>query len=84
MSLFTTTLAGQLTVGVIVSSTVTVARQFAELPFPSSTVSVTLFGARFIQVNVVGGIERVMFPQLSNDPLSISAAVIVTSPVSDK
>ena len=43
-SLLTTTSAGQVRIGATVSVIVTIAIQLAELPFPSSTVNIMLFG----------------------------------------
>ena len=49
-------------------------------PFPSSTVSVTLFGTASAHVNEVAEALSVTDQQLSLDPPSISAATIDTFP----
>ena len=82
--MFVTTFGGQLTVGIIVSTTVTVAIQFAELPFPSSTVSVMLLAPRSTHVNVKSEADKFTVPQLSVEPPSISAAMIDTVPAPSK
>jgi hypothetical protein len=67
------------TVGAVLSTTVTTATQVAVLPLPSETVRVTLFVPILEQVNVVAGIESVT-PQVvptgpaSTLPLSIAVA----------
>ena len=66
------------------SSKVTTARQLAELPFPSSTVSVMLFGPRSVHVNVVIEADKLTVPQLSVEPPSISSATIDTVPAPSK
>src|SRR6185436_7111536 len=74
----------QAIVGGVLSATVTVALQAAVLPAASLTVSVTLFGPMFAQVNVLlaaPSMSRLVTPQLSVEPLSISAAFTVTDPL---
>ena len=65
----------------MLSSTVTVAVQVSVLPFESVTVSVTVLSPKSAQVKLV--ISKVIeaIEQSSDEPLSISAAVIVTLPV---
>ena len=67
-------------VGRIVSSTVTVAVQVDELPEESVTVSVTAFAPMLRQVNAVGFATLDWMPQISEDPLSICAALILAFP----
>ena len=64
--------------------TVTTAKQFAEFPFPSVTVSVTLFVPRSAHVKAVCEAENVIPEQLSVEPPSKSAAVIVALPAPSK
>jgi hypothetical protein len=72
--------ARQAIVGGVLSTTVTVAVQLAELLLESFTVSVTAFGPLFAQVKVLGVTVRETMPQLSLLPLSTSAAVIDALP----
>jgi hypothetical protein len=67
--------------GGILSTTVTVAVQLAELLLGSFTVSVTAFGPLLAQVKVLGVTVREAMPQLSLLPLSTSAAVIAAWPL---
>ncbi len=67
--------------GSILSSTVTVATQVSACPFPSSTVSVTLFVPMSVHVKAVCDAERLTVPQLSDDPLSMSDGRMETFPV---
>ena len=67
-------------VGEVVSATVTVEVQVLLFPLPSSTVNVTVFAPRSAQVNDEVLMLRLAVPQLSELPLSTSAAVIVALP----
>ncbi len=77
--------AGQVVMtGAVTSRTVTVATHTDVLGVgvaASVTVSVTVLSPRFAQVKVVGGIDRFAIPQLSEEPPSTSAALIVTETV---
>ena len=67
--------------GAILSTTVTVALHVDELPHASVTVSVTLFAPTFEQSNEVLDAPNVIDPpQLSYEPLLMSAQVIVALP----
>src|SRR5687768_9335845 len=74
-------LAGQLIVGGVLSTTVTVAVHWLLLPLASVTVSVTVFGPLLAQVKVLGLTVRESIPQLSLLPLSTSAPVIEALPL---
>ena len=74
-------LAGQVIVGGVLSTIVTVAWQVAELLLASVTVNVTVFGPLFAQVNVLGVTVREAIPQLSVLPPSTSAPVIEALPL---
>ena len=74
-------LAGQVIVGGVLSTTVTVAWQEAELLAASFTVSVTVFGPLLAQVNVLGVTVREVIPQLSVLPPSTSVPVTVALPL---
>jgi len=76
-----TTLAGQLIVGGVLSTTVTVAVHWLLLPLASVTVSVTVFGPLLAQVKVLGLTVSESIPQLSLLPLSTSAPVIEALPL---
>ena len=65
----------------MISTTVTVAEHVDEFPDPSVTVSVTAFEPVFAQVKVLGETDKVTGPQLSEDPLSTWAAVMLVFPV---
>ena len=67
-------------VGAVPSSTVTVALQVAVLPLWSVTVSVTVLAPRCVQSKAVCDAARVATEQLSELPLSMSAAVMVALP----
>ena len=71
---------GQVTVGGVLSTTVTVAEQLALFPLGSVTVRVTEFGPLLAHVNVLGVTVRVAMAQLSLLPLSTSAPVMVALP----
>ena len=68
------------TVGLIVSCTVTVAFAVATFPLISVTVKVTVLAPTLAQVNEELLNESVAIPQLSVEPLSIWAGVIVAWP----
>ena len=71
--------------GAITSTTVTVAVAVAELLFSSVTVKVTVFAPTFEQSNDVTSnsyVKSATSAQLSLEPLSMSAAVIVAAPLS--
>ena len=78
--MFFVILAGQVIVGAVLSTTVTVAVHWLLLPLGSVTVRVTVFGPLLAQVKVLGETVRVAIAQLSVLPLSTLAAVIVTLP----
>ena len=59
---------------------VTVAVQVETLPLRSVTVSVTVFGPMSEQSKVLGDTAMLWMPQLSDEPLSICAAVMVAVP----
>ena len=84
ISLLTKTSAGQVITGATVSMILTIAKQLAEFPFPSFTVSIMLFAPRSAHVNVVIEAEKVTNPQLSVEPASKSAGVMEASPVPSK
>ena len=67
--------------GAVVSCTVTVAVQVAVPPSTSVTVRVDVLAPRFAQVKEVGVALRLPIPQLSEDPLSISLAVMDALPL---
>src|SRR5206468_2445811 len=74
----------QSTTGLVLSATVTVAEQLALLPWASLTVRVTRLDPLLAHVKVLlaaPSIKRVVTPQLSVEPLSISAAFTVTDPL---
>jgi hypothetical protein len=78
-----TMLAGQLIVGGVLSTTVTVAVQVAVLLLGSFTVSVTVFGPLLAQPKVLvaaPSISSSATAQLSVEPLLMSAALTVTVP----
>ncbi len=62
------------------SVTVTVEVQVELFPFPSFTVSVTVFGPISAHVNAEVLMLKLAVPQLSELPLSTSEAVIVALP----
>ena len=72
--------AGQVTIGSILSTTVTIAVQFEVFPFTSVTVKVTVFAPTFAQVKLDGDTDKLAMPQASLLPLSISLAVILVLP----
>ena len=76
-------LAGMpLRAGASLSSTVTVAVAVAELPDPSKTVRVTVLSPRSSQSKLSGDtVMLAMPPQVSSEPLSIWAAVMLALPV---
>ncbi len=80
-----TIISWQTAVGVIVSSTVTIASQVLTFPFTSVTVSVTVFAPTSEQSKLVEvcppSTVTVATPQLSVDPPSMSIELIVTSPL---
>ena len=76
-----TFISWQIAVGEIVSITVTIAPQAEALPFISVTVSVILLSPRLVHVKFVFEVERLILPQLSKDPPSISLAVMETFPL---
>jgi len=63
--------------GLILSSTVTVAMQVAWLPLLSVTVSVTVFGPISLQSNAVVFSDKLAMPQASLEPLSIPMALVI-------
>ena len=63
--------------GGVLSSTVTVAVAVDELPLGSVTVKVTVLSPMSAHVKELGAIVFVSISQLSDDPSSISSAVIV-------
>src|SRR5690606_15309562 len=73
--------AAQFAMGATLSSTVTIVVQVETLPFTSLTVKVTVFGPTSAQVKAVMSIEVLAIPQASVLPLSISATVILASPL---
>ena len=73
--------AGQVIVGGVLSTTITIAVHWLLFPLGSVTVSVTVFGPLLAQVNVLGVTVRVAIAQLSVLPLSTLAAVIEALPV---
>jgi len=78
-----TMLAGQVIVGAMLSTTVTVAAQLPMLLLESLAVRVTLFDPLLAQLKVfvaAPSINNCAIPQLSVEPLSISAALTVTVP----
>ena len=79
-SLSTIKSPGQVIVGAILSSTVTVVVQVEVFPFTSVTVSVTVLSPISAHENVSGETESVAIPQASVEPPSTSAPVIVTVP----
>ena len=66
--------------GAILSSTVTVAVLLALLPFTSSTVNVTVFAPKFVQLKLVLSKLIVLMPQLSLEPLLMFAVVMLAAP----
>ena len=70
--------------GEMVSNTVTTAVAVEVLLFTSVAVSVTLLAPIFAHVNEEILTERVVGPQLSVDPLSIFAGVIIALPEPSK
>ena len=70
-------------VGATLSSTVTVAVQKEELPLASVTNKVTVFAPKSSQSKELDGVRAKVTgpPQPSEEPLSTSAAVMVTLPV---
>ena len=70
-------------VGLTVSRTVTVDVQLPVFELGSVAVSVTVFAPVFAQVNASGVAER-LTEQLSLEPLSTSAAVILAFPAPSK
>ena len=63
------------------SFTVTVAVQVLELPLTSVTVRVTVLAPTFAQVKLFGLTVVLAMLQLSDDPLSMSPAVIDALPL---
>ena len=79
-----TVISWQTAVGEILSSTVTVAVQFDELPDSSVTVKVTVLAPISLQSKVFGDALKTRLPgavQLSVDPPSKSAPTILALPV---
>ena len=74
----------QLAVGLVSSTTVTVVVQVEELPAASVTVNSTWFAPIIVQSKSVMSIAVVSIPQLSVEPLFISAAVIDAFPVASR
>ena len=72
------------TSGLLLSTTATVAVFESVLPLASVTVKVTVFTPRFEQVKLVLSNTIVATEQLSVEPLSICAAVIVALPVASR
>ena len=68
------------TVGLILSSTVTVAVPVFEFPLASVTVNVTVFAPRFEHEKLVTSKFMLWIPVLSELPLLISVVVIVAFP----
>jgi len=64
-----------------VSSTVTVEVQVDTFPLTSITVRVTVLSPTTEQSNAVSSIAIEAPPQLSNEPLSISAATMFVCPL---
>ena len=64
----------------MLSSTVTMAEQVAVLPLASVAVSVTVFAPISLQSKVDGSTVKLVMPQLSEEPLSISAATMLAFP----
>ena len=71
----------QTAVGATESTTVTLLLQLLLLPFTSVTVRVTVLLPTSAQANVVSELLRVLMPQASLLPLSMSFAVIVADPL---
>ena len=67
----------QIAVGLVLSTTVTVAAQVEVLPWPSLTVSTTLLLPVLAQVKDVAERLKLAVPQLSEEPLFTCAAVTV-------
>ncbi|MCY1227640.1 hypothetical protein D9M72_399210 [compost metagenome] len=65
----------------MLSSTVTTAVFEATFPLTSVTVKITVFGPTFVQLKAVVSKTYVAIAQLSNEPLSICAGVIVACPL---
>ena len=65
----------------MVSSVATSAVQVEIFPFTSVTVSVMMFEPTTVQSNVLLSIVTVATPQLSNEPLLMSAAVMLACPL---
>src|SRR5882724_3493552 len=72
------------TVGRVASCTVTVAEALAELPLLSVTVRVTVLGPSLVQSKLDGLTTRLVMPQLSLEPLSTWAAVMLTWPLAPR
>ena len=70
--------------GAKLSSTVTTAVPVAELPLSSVHVNVTLLFPTSVQVKTLGDTWETSRPQLSEEPLSISAAVNVYEPFASR
>ena len=70
-----------ITVGNVLSKTVTMAVPEALLPLPSVTVSVTALSPTLKQVNIILLSLYETDPQISEDPLSTALSPIVTLPV---
>ena len=81
LQLATTIGAGQVNVGAMLSSTVTVATQVDTLPAASVTVKVTLLSPTLLQSNVLSLMTVDCTPQLSEEPPSTSDATMFTLPV---
>ena len=79
-----TVMSWQDAVGDVVSATVTVEVHIDVFPDPSVTVKVTVFGPTFAHVNAVVDAANETVVQLSDDPLSISAATIEAVPAPSK
>ena len=71
----------QLTVGFIVSKTVTEADWLAKFPLSSNAVRVTVFIPKSLQLKLVISKLRLSIVQLSALALSISEGIILTEPV---
>ena len=71
----------QTAVGLVLSSTVTVAVQVEVLPLTSVTVRVTVLAPTFEQLKLDGATLIPARPQLSEEPLLMSDAVIVAEPL---
>ncbi|MNS29330.1 hypothetical protein D3C72_613270 [compost metagenome] len=69
-----------ITVGAMLSITVTVDVAVPTFPFASVTVNVTVLAPRFVPLKVSGEAVIVAIPQLSDEPLFIAAVVVEPCP----